>query len=281
MCSATQNFVIIRLENHKIESQKPPELKMNRQPNLYTMTDNQLEEGWFSRRLSCRSAAGFQLLTLTFCSETFPASDGQLCSAEVGTTNQFRTASTARADDDHEWQWWIIVTHRCCEESRARPRSHTAAHTLIQAVTHTDTKWNTHRRQMNRNASIQQDELDFLRWSASGLMWKKNFMSSFDSFLSFLPPTGRLSRAVKWKEVSLFHVSHRQREWLSWSSSRLWWTWNSPAESAEQKMNNSASLMKSQSYKKSVDIKTEGEKSTTTPRVHFSNKHPITELKTL
>ncbi len=41
----------------------------------------------------------------------------------------------------------------------------------------------------------------------------------------------------------------------------------------------SASLTKSQSYNKAEDIKTLREMLTTTPKVHFSNKHPITELK--
>ena len=31
-------------------------------------------------------------------------SDGQLCSGEIGTTNQFREAASLRADDDHELQ---------------------------------------------------------------------------------------------------------------------------------------------------------------------------------
>lgn len=34
--------------------------------------------------------------------------------------------------------------------------------------------------------------------------------------------------------------------------------------------------LKSQRYKKPLDIKPKGQRSTTTPRVHFSNKHPIT-----
>ncbi len=53
----------------------------------------------------------------------------------------------------------------------------------------------------------------------------------------------------------------------------------------ERNMNNcvrkSFFLLKSQSYKKSVDIKTSREKSTTTPKMHFDNKYPITSFKIL
>ncbi len=41
----------------------------------------------------------------------------------------------------------------------------------------------------------------------------------------------------------------------------------------------SSALIKSRRYKKAVDIKPEGEKSTTTPKMHFTNKQPITELE--
>lgn len=36
-----------------------------------------------------------------------------------------------------------------------------------------------------------------------------------------------------------------------------------------------------QHYRKPVDMETEGEESTTTPKVHFTDKHPITELQIL
>lgn len=101
VCIFVQN-VVIRLEDHKTESQKPAELKKpKRQTNLYTMTDNKFEDGLFPPPL-LQECCWISAPDSDVLFGDFSASDGQLCSTEVGTTNQFRTASTARADDDHE-----------------------------------------------------------------------------------------------------------------------------------------------------------------------------------